>query len=163
MFTKCRRAAKRNTWFLAIAGLMFGSAVAQEIYKSTDAQGHTIYSDRPQGGGAQVVSIRPKPPSSTDLRTTNEQRQAALVKMLDDRAQRIAAEEAAQRKKVEDDKDREARCASAKSQFYAAASGRPQYHFDDAGNRVYYTALEPDAKRQTAQSQMVQVCANPER
>jgi hypothetical protein len=166
---------RRTASCLALCCVSFGfnCALAQEIYKSTDAQGHTIYSDRPLSRNAERVNTAPAPrgaaqaqggEAQTGVAQTGEaQRLASLQKMLEERDAEIAKNNAAAAEKAEADKEKTERCAAARSQYYLFTQGRPPHRIDAAGNYTYYTNAELDAQRQSTKQKMDEACATEQR
>ena len=89
--------------FLACALLLLaaGQAVADEIYRSTDAAGRVVYSDRRPAGKAEVVRIESAPRNEAAALARAE-RELENIAALDQRRKREALAKAAEKKAAED-------------------------------------------------------------
>jgi hypothetical protein len=131
--------------------------VAQEVYKSVDAQGHVVYSDRGTTKNAPKTSLHVEEGDATEA--------ARLAKD----QQRLSADEALRRKqqatddkaKTAADHKREEACKSARTDYYRMMDARRLYQRDAAdGSRVYYSDDEADAMRDKAKKAMDAACAS---
>jgi hypothetical protein len=150
---------------LAKHGIVLGALVllacpacpprANEVYKTVDAQGHVVYSDRADTS-AQKSSVRVDPPNPTEAaRLAKEQEilkaeeiQRNRQKSVDD-AKKAQAELAAQ-----------VQCDNARNHYYAIKDARRVYQRDADGNRVFYSDQDADAKREEARQAMTTACGS---
>ncbi len=128
---------------------------AADIYKSTDARGNLVYSDRAPSGPAQRVPIETRPRNSEQARASLEAERAAWQRADAERAEREGAKAGEQAAK----RDEQAkRCNAARFQQTEFEFGRRKFRLDSQGNRVYYSATEIDQKRAEAKQQIAEFC-----
>jgi Domain of unknown function (DUF4124) len=139
-------------WMLAcVAG-------AQEIYRSVDAQGHVIYSDRGASKNAPKTSLQVNEGDAVEAaRIAHEQQQLQAQDML--RTKQQASED---KVKAADDRKHEQACKNAQTTYYRMMDVRrvAQPQRDADGNRVFYSDDEADALRAQAKKAMESACAN---
>ena len=126
---------------------------AGEVYKSIDAQGHVIYSDRADSA-AQKSVVRVDRPAPTEV-ARNAKEQAILQVEDSQRRKEQSAEDA---KKARDEHNRQVQCDGARSRYYSLKDARRIFERDAEGNRVYYNDADADAKREEARQAMVAAC-----
>ncbi|MGH8231907.1 MAG: DUF4124 domain-containing protein [Steroidobacteraceae bacterium] len=139
---------------LAIAAQTPPPALCQEVYKSTDAQGHVIYSDHPTSAAAQRQPVDVIQPDKDEAARLEKQR--ALEDA--DYAQRSREEADQQRKQATQDKQDAERCKAARTRYLSLKDVRRLYRLDDTGNRVYSSDAELDAMRVSSKQAMDQAC-----
>jgi flagellar biosynthesis GTPase FlhF len=129
------------------------SVHATDVYKSIDAEGHVVYSDR-ASPAAQKTSVHADPPHAAEAeRIAKEQ---ALLRA--DEAQRNQERATADHRQTEDDKQRTARCTYARDMYYQVKDARRLYRHDEAGNLIYYSDKEADARKEDARQIMQAAC-----
>jgi Domain of unknown function (DUF4124) len=141
---------------LMLLTLMFprGPLDAGEVYKSVDAQGHVVYSDRPDTAAAEksVVHVDQANPQQA---ARNAKEQAILDAEEAQRKQQQAKDDA---KKAVQDHNRQAQCENARNRYDALKNARRIYNLDADGNRVFDNDADADAKREEARAAMVTAC-----
>lgn len=145
--------------FLVCAPLLLAvnPAVADEIYKSTDAKGQVVYSDRRPAGKAEVVDIESAPSNEAGLARTRTELEALAA--LDQQRKQEAAAKAAAKKAAEDAaKRKDQRCTLARTRYQGLMEHSRIYRRDEAGERVYYSAAEIDAERIKSKQRMEEEC-----
>lgn len=146
--------------FLVCASLLFaaGQGMANEIYKSTDAEGRVVYSDRPPAGKAEVVRIESTPRNEAEAMARAE-RELETAAALDQRRKREALAKAAEKKAAEDaTKRKDQRCMVARNLYLGFTENSRIYRRNEAGERVYYSAAEIDAGRIRSKQRMDEEC-----
>ncbi|MFI4866391.1 MAG: DUF4124 domain-containing protein [Steroidobacterales bacterium] len=139
----------------ALAGAaMLTCADAEEVYKTTDASGHVVYSDHPSSPGAQKVTV---PVTQAD---PGEAARIAKLHALEDaeyaqRSRREADEQTRQAAQAKQDADR---CSAARNRYANLKDVRRVYRLDADGNRDFYTDEQADAMRAAARQAMEQAC-----
>jgi hypothetical protein len=128
--------------------VLAGSAVlprsrAEEVYKTTDANGHVVYSDRPSSPQSQKVTVPVTPADA------GEAARLAKQHALEDDAQ---ARQAAQARQDAD------RCSTARNHYAVLRDVRRLSQLDADGNRVFYSDEQADAMRAAAKQAMEQAC-----
>jgi hypothetical protein len=127
---------------------------ADEVYKSVDAQGHVVYSDRAATPAAQksVVHVIPADP----VEAARAARQTSLLKAEDN--QRKREQDIDGRNKAQQDHDKQVVCEQARHRYYSIKDVNLLYRLDSQGNRVFYTDAEADARREQAHQAMIAAC-----
>ena len=154
----CRRSFK-FAWRGGLAALLVLAAVreplyAQQVYKSVDADGHVVYSDRGSNKTAAPTAVRVEQPDPAEVaRIAKEQ---AVLKA-DDQA-RSKQQAAADKEKAAADRRKEQACQNAKNNYFRLRDTGRLYKRDADGNRVYYSDAELDAMRDDAKRAMTNSC-----
>jgi hypothetical protein len=150
-----------KTMAMLLSGLLItGAAVAGDVYVTTDAQGHPVYTDTPQAVPAQKVDVhvsrtepvadtenaatpapKPSPPKPANTGTSSQQMtaQQAAQMTADDRAQR---------------------CVQARQRYQTLMDNWRVYEPGPNGERTYLTSEQIDAARVNAKTAMDQFCAD---
>jgi hypothetical protein len=140
------------------AGLLLASAMgtapADPIYKSVDAQGHVTYSDRPNASGAQKADVNVQQADPAEAQRLAQERQ--LLKAEDDQRKKQQANDT--RAKAQQEHDKETRCRAARDNYNNVKDVARIYKRDADGNRVYLSDAEAEAKRETARQVMTTAC-----
>lgn len=152
----------RHNSGLARAGLMCALAGAamltcadgDEVYKTTDASGHVVYSDRPAAPNAQKITV---PVTQAD---PGEAARIAKQHALEDAefAQRSRREADEQTRQAAQAKQEADRCTAARNRNANLKDVRRVYRLDADGNRDFYTDEQADAMRAAAKQAMEQAC-----
>lgn len=139
---------------LALILLPASPVWAGEVYKSVDAQGHVVYSDRPDTGTAQKSEVKVEASNPTEAaRIAKEQ---AILKVEETQRNREKAIEDA--KKAQADHTAQVQCDSARNRYYALKDARRLYDRDADGNRLYLSDQDGDARREAARQAMTAAC-----
>jgi len=131
-------------------------APAQEVYKSVDADGHIVYSDRASSKNAPKTSVRFNEPDPTEAARLAKEQQ--LLKAED--AQRSKQEAIDAKSKAAEDRRRQAACESARNNYFHLKDTGRLYKRDADGNRLYYSDEEADALREQARRAMTTACGS---
>ena len=129
-------------------------APAQEIYKSVDAKGHVTYSDRGTSKNSPKTLLKVDEGNLAEAGRLAKEQQ--LLKAED--AQRVRQEAVDAKNKSASDRQRDAACRSARSDYVHLKDANRLFKFDSDGNRVYYSDEEADAMRVQAQRAMTAAC-----
>jgi hypothetical protein len=127
---------------------------AGEVYKSVDAQGHVVYSDRADTSGAQKTAVRSDPSNPTEVARITKEQEIQKAEELQRTRQKLIEET----KKTQQDQVKQAQCDNARNRYYSLKDARRIFDLDAAGNRVYYSDAEGDAKREEARQAMTAAC-----
>ena len=141
----------------AAAALIMSLAVTiaqADVYRSIDAQGHVVYSDRPDTSTAQKAVVRVDQPDPREV-ARNAKEQEIQNAEETQRKKQQAIEDA---KKALEDHNRQVQCDTARDHYYSLKDARRIYDRDADGNRVYYKDVDADAKREEARLAMVAAC-----
>ncbi len=137
-----------------LLGLLAASAAA-EVYKCTDANGSTRYTDTPCGETPTAIRKRSAPavpPPSTDERMQKTRR---LLDALE--AERSQEEQAEAEQKAEKER-RQSNCNSARDRYQRIISASWLYDFDEQGNRVELTDEQRARSTERARAEMERWC-----
>jgi hypothetical protein len=131
-------------------------AVAQQVYRSVDAQGHVVYSDRATSRDAPKTTLHVEQGDAVEAARMLKQ-QKALETQDTQREKQQAADEKARAAAA---RKREEACKNARSDYYRMMDARRLYQRDGDGNRLYYSDDEADAMRDKAKKTMEAACAS---
>jgi Domain of unknown function (DUF4124) len=153
------------TTVLATRGAVLGALVllacpacpprANEVYKTVDAQGHVVYSDRADTS-AQKSTVRVDPPNATEAARIAKEQEILKAEEIQRNRQK-SVEDA---KKAQTDHAAQVQCENARSRYYALKDARRVYQRDADGNRSYYSDQEADAKREEARQAVTAACGS---
>jgi hypothetical protein len=157
----------RNSWttpnpshcramLLALIPLMLpvGSPCASEVYKSVDADGHVVYSDRASTSTAQKSTVRIDEPDPKEV--ARNAREHEILKA--EEIQRNKKQSVDDAKKAQQDHNRQAQCDLMRNHYYALKDARRIYDRDADGNRVFLSDADADLKREEARLATVAAC-----
>jgi hypothetical protein len=128
--------------------------LAQQIYRSVDAQGNVVYSDRAPTKNAQKTNLRVDQPDPAEV--ARLQKEEAQLKAAD--LQRSLQQAVDDKNKAAADRKREVVCQNARNRYYQLKDSGRVFKRDAEGNRVYYSDSEADAVREQARKAMVAAC-----
>lgn len=130
--------------------------LAQEVYKSTDAQGHVVYSDRASTSTAQKSVVHVDQPDPAEVARIAKEQEILNAQDI----QRKQQQSVDDKKKAQQDRDKQARCDAARNRYYTMRDSRRLFQRDADGNRVYETDPQADAQREEAQQAMIAACGS---
>jgi len=149
-----------SSWRAALGALVALACLplpAQEVYKSVDAQGHVVYSDRGTTKTAPKTAVHVDEPDPAEAARLAKQQQ-----ILDAQEQERTREQAASdHAKALEDRKRQQKakaCENARNNYFRLQETNRLYKRDADGNRVYYSDAEADALRQQAKQAMTSAC-----
>jgi Domain of unknown function (DUF4124) len=128
--------------------------LAQQIYRSVDAQGNVVYSDRAPTKNAQKTNLRVDQPDPAEV--ARLQKEEAQLKAAD--LQRSLQQAVDEKNKAAADRKREVACQNARNRYYQLKDSSRVFKRDAEGNRVYYSDSDADAMREQARKAMVAAC-----
>lgn len=141
-----------------MAGLLVGSAsstaLADGIYKSVDAQGHVVFSDRPSSVGAQKTQVAVQQADPHEAARLAQERM--LMKAED--AQRKKQENIQSRNKAQQETIKKELCKSSRDRYSFLTSVNRLYVPGREGNREYYTDAQLESLRADAKRTMNAAC-----
>jgi Domain of unknown function (DUF4124) len=155
--TPASRSSRMSTALAVLIALAApGLTPAQEVYRSVDAQGHVVYSDRGATKNASKTSLHVEPGNPAEAaRLAREQ---AELKAAD--LERSLQQAADDKNKATADRKREAACQNARNHYYQLKDSGRIFKRDAEGNRLYYSDSEADAMRAQARKAMVAACGS---
>jgi Domain of unknown function (DUF4124) len=127
---------------------------AQEVYKSVDADGHVVYSDRGNSKSAPKTAVHVEEPDAAEAaRLAREQER---LKAAD--TQRTRQQAIDDKTKAAEDHRRQSACQNARNNYYRLVDPGRLFHRDADGNRIFYTDDEIAAMRDEAKRAMTGAC-----
>lgn len=133
-----------------------GTLPAQEIYKSVDAQGNTVYSDRAPTKNAPTTAVHVTEPDPAEVARLAKQQQLLNA----GEREREKQEAADTRNRAALEHKHQVACENARNKYYRYKDSGRIYQRDADGNRVYYTDSEADAMREQARRDMAAACGS---
>ena len=152
--------AKRIVLTCAIAAMTVSmGAMANEIYKWTDADGNVHYEDRPSGAVTEERldltyrstdrgAVQARVQSRVDAQTAREEARSTAAAAEQEAAENAAAEQ-----------QRRDRCDQARARLESYLQARRLYRTDDNGERVYLDDSQSQQARQKAEEQIAEFCS----
>jgi len=139
---------------LVTALLACATVASAQLYKYTDKDGKTVYSDQPPPGQeSKQLNLPASAPAAAPQKTSVEK---------DKDAQKARKEAGDAAKKSEQTAkaaaDAEARCAGAKANLAIYERGGRIQERDEKGERVYLEEKDIEARRQKAQATVDEAC-----
>lgn len=145
---------------LAAGALLSASAVANEVYKWTDAEGNVHYEDRPAAGA------NPERIALTYRRTDPGQVAAQKKSLADNLAAReesrvveAEAEQAAAARAAEE-AERLNKCEAYRAKLETFANSRRMYREDENGERVFLEEEDIQKTRERAEALVAKYCTS---
>ncbi|MGO9994951.1 MAG: DUF4124 domain-containing protein [Steroidobacteraceae bacterium] len=127
---------------------------AGEVYKSIDAEGHVVYSDRAPTSTAQKSVVRVDQPDPSEVARLVKEQQILKAEEIQRNRQKTADD----KKQALQDHEHQVQCDNARNHYYSMKDARRIFQRDADGNRTYYTDQEADAKREEARLAMTAAC-----
>jgi isoleucyl-tRNA synthetase len=131
-------------------------SLADEVYKSVDAEGHVVYSDRAPTAKAQKTVVHVTEGNSAEA--ARAAKETSILQTEDALRKRREATENHQKAYLEHEK--QALCQRARDHYNSIKDTGRLYKLDAQGNRVYYTDAEADARREQWRQTMVTACGS---
>jgi Domain of unknown function (DUF4124) len=129
---------------------------ADEVYKSVDAEGHVVYSDRPVSSAAQKTVVKVDRPDAKEVARMGKEQEILKAEEIQRNRQKLIDDA----NKAQQDQAKQAQCDAARNHYYLLKDARRIYQRDADGNRVYYTDAEANVKREEARQAMNVACAS---
>lgn len=133
-----------------------GGASSQEVYKSVDADGHVVYSDRGNSKNAPKTAVHVDEPNPEEAARLAREQQA--LNAAD--AARRRDQQADEKAQAAAEKKREESCRNARNEYDRLVNRRALYKLNADGERVYYSDEEADAMRERAHKAMTAACGS---
>lgn len=148
--------------FVTVATILLTAvgAHASEVYKTTDAQGRPVYTDKPVALPAERLNVKT---STTDVVEVQKRYEEQMKSYSEgDKAQAEAAKRAADAKKASTltAEDRAKRCQDARQRYESYMNARRLFEPGTTeGDRRYLSDAEIDAARANAKQTMDEFCS----
>jgi hypothetical protein len=130
-------------------------ALAAEVYRSVDAQGNVVYSDRPADNASVVVEIRTQTPSVAAVAASARANAAPQGPAAEDVPDQ-ATIEAAERAQLAEDRAANCRIATERNERYSTS--RRLYRTGADGEREYLNDAELTQARNNASAEVARWC-----
>jgi multidrug efflux pump subunit AcrA (membrane-fusion protein) len=127
---------------------------AQEVYKSVDADGHAVYSDRGASKSAPKTAVHVNEGDPAEAARIAKEQQLLQV----EDAQRSKQQALDDKNKASTDHQKQVACQNARNYYYRLRDSGRIYQRDSDGNRVYYSDSEADTLREQAKRAMASAC-----
>jgi hypothetical protein len=127
---------------------------AQEVYKTVDADGHVVYSDRAPTKNAPTTTLHVTEPDPAEAARLAKQQQ--LLNAADRQRQKDQAADEKSRAAAEHKK--QVACDDARSKYDHYRDSARIYQRDADGNRVFLSDADADALREQSRRAMVAAC-----
>jgi len=145
---------------VALAGVLAAPALfpasADEIYRSVDAQGHVVYSDRPNNAAAKKTEVAVQQADPNEAARLAKERM--LLKAEDDQRKKQEFDES--RAKAQQEATRKEQCKNARDRYNFLKDVGRLFNQDANGNRAYYTDAQLDQMREDARRTMNTACGS---
>jgi len=141
------------------AWLLTATAAAGDVYVTTDAQGHKVYTDTPQEIPAKKLDIHSE---STDQDAVAKEYSSEMKRydQADEARSKAQAQQSASKESTRGTAaERAKRCADAKQQYQVLVNNWRIYEPGPNGERTYLTAEQIDKQRADLKKYMDQACA----
>ena len=129
---------------IAIAATASTAAIADDIYKSTDAEGNVHYEDRPTGDPGEerlTLSFKRTDRNAIQQRARTQQESLSARREKAEEGKRTAAEQKAEAE------ERNQKCDRYRGQLQTMVQSRRLYREDENGERVYLDESERQEAR----------------
>lgn len=136
------------------------TAQAAEVFKTKDAQGNTIYTDRPESLPAQKVNITSRSTDTVEVQREYEEKMQANAAA--DKAEADAAKQAGEAKQAKEltAADKAKRCVEARARYEQVMTAQRLYEPGATeGERRYLDSKEIDEARASTKKAMDDFCA----
>ncbi len=128
--------------------------ICDEVYKTVDASGNVVYSDRPSSPKSEKMTVPVQQADPSEAARLAKQR--ALQDA--DYAQRSRQESEEQGRQDAQSRQEAARCSSARNRYFMLKDVGRIFRLDADGNRVFYSDAQADTMRAAAKQAMEQAC-----
>lgn len=150
---KWQKGAAASILTLAASGI----AVAGDIYKWVDEDGHVHYGDKPVGAQSERMAIQSTPTDPVRIAAQAQARAAARMEARETEATAAVEEPSEEALRAMALERREA-CEKARAAMQRMLGARHLYREDDSGERVYLDEAEMQAARERAENQVSEFC-----
>jgi hypothetical protein len=142
--------------------LASGAASAGEVYRTTDAQGRPVFTDKPPSLPAERLDVKT---ATTDTVAVQQRYDAQMQRYAEQSAAEAKAREQAETRRTAAEltaEDRAKRCQEARARYERVQNSWRLYEAGPTeGERRYLSAAEIDAARENARRVMEEFCAQP--
>jgi hypothetical protein len=137
---------------------VLGTAQANEVFVTRDAQGRPVYTDRPESLPAQKVNVATQSTGTVEAQRSSDEQAKAAAGKAQPGSSRTTAETRAAREMTETDKAK--RCEEARAHYMTVMNSQRLYEQGpNEGERRYLDSDEIDATRENAKKVMDEFCS----
>lgn len=129
---------------------------AQEVYKSVDAQGNVVYSDRGSTKNAPATTLHVTEPDPAEVARLAKQQQLLGA----EERQRQKQDAIDSHNKAVGDHNKQVACENARNKYYRYKDAGRIYQRDADGNRIYYSDEQSDQLREQSRRAMLAACGS---
>ena len=145
--------------FIAVIVMLSGGAMANEIYKWTDAEGNVHYRDRPSGEPSEVrLGIASKPTDKSALAEQQDSFAAAQARRAESKAAAADAAKAAEAE-AQAAAEKQKRCDGYRKSLQRYSEARRLYKEGPDGERTYLDEEETLKARQQLEAHIAENCS----
>ena len=148
-------------FLLLIASLsVLATAQASEVFKTKDAQGNTIYTDRPESLPAEKVSVATRSTDKVEVQRQYDEKMQTTAAA--DKAKADAAKQAGEARQAKEmtAADKAKRCLDARARYEQVMTAQRLYEPGaKEGDRRYLSDQEIDEARASTKKAMDEFCA----
>lgn len=127
---------------------------AQEVYRSVDAQGNVVYSDRGATKNAEKTAVHVEQPDPAEVARLAKEQQ---VLRAEDQA-RAKQQAVDDKNKAVEEHRKQVACQNARNYYFRLVDARRLYKPTGNGDRMFYSDEDADALRQKAKQAMNDAC-----
>ncbi|MGL6223945.1 MAG: DUF4124 domain-containing protein [Steroidobacteraceae bacterium] len=146
---------------LLAALVALGSAQASEVFVTKDAEGRTVYTDRPESLPAQKVKVATGNTETVEAQRQYEEKMQANAAA--EKSQADAAKQATEAKAAKEltAADKAKRCLDARARYEQVMTAQRLYEPGETeGERRYLDSKEIDSARASTKKAMDEFCAD---
>lgn len=147
-----------------VAGLLLlaTGTLASEVYRTTDAQGRPIYTDKPASLPAERIGVKTSTTDPTEAQRRYDDEMKQIADSVAAAEAATAASADAQKAQELSAEDRAKRCQDARQRYESYLTARRLYEPGSAeGERRYLSDAEIDAARADAKRLVDEFCSGP--
>ena len=136
------------------------TAQASEVFKTRDAQGNIVYTDRPESLPAQKVNVATRSTDNVEVQREYDEKMQANA--ASEAAKADAAKQAAEAKQAREltAADKAKRCVEARTRYEQVMTAQRLYEpGEKEGERRYLSSKEIDEARASTKKAMDEFCA----
>lgn len=151
----------KPTLTLIVSLVLAAGAQASEVYRTKDAKGQPVYTDKPMTLPAERLDVKTATTDTVEVQQRYEEQMKRYSESDKARAEAAAKAAAAGKAKEMSAEDRAKRCQEARDRYQSYMNARRLYEPGAAeGERRYLDSAEIDAARENAKKTMDEFCGS---
>jgi hypothetical protein len=149
----------RSTVTVVAGLLLVAGAHASEVFKTTDAQGRPVYTDRPQSLPAERLDVKSATTDTVEVQRRYDEEMKRYGEQAKSESQDATKASDAKKARELTAEDRAKRCIEARQRYESVMSARRLYSPGATeGERNYLSDAEIDQARANAKQAMDELC-----